>query len=131
MTIFHQRSWREQGLLNFRIADDSSTHCVAGVNITCPGHAFSSRVTGGFLDHHTQVSGELGRLLKPGFSMSENVPSWALSLRWIDPCLFMSFPGKCPAQTLGAYKITSPGSLARENLTRTFNCTQKVGVGLR
>ena len=73
MTIFHQRSWREQGLLNFRIADDSSTHCVAGVNITCPGHAFSSRVTGGFLDHHTQVSGELGRLLKPGFSMSEKL----------------------------------------------------------
>jgi hypothetical protein len=113
MTIFHQRSWREQGLLNFRIADDSSTHCVAGVNITCPGHAFSSRVTGGFLDHHTQVSGELGRLLKPGFSMSENVPSWALSLRWIDPCLFMFFPGKCPAQTLGDsqdYLPWQPGS---------------------
>jgi hypothetical protein len=25
--------------------------------------------------------------------------------------------------TGGTHKITSPGSLARENLTRTFNCT--------
>jgi len=26
--------------------------------------------------------------------------------------------------TGGTHKITSPGSLARENLTRTFNCTR-------
>jgi hypothetical protein len=28
--------------------------------------------------------------------------------------------------TGGTHKITSPGSLARENLTRTFNCTPHV-----
>jgi hypothetical protein len=33
--------------------------------------------------------------------------------------------------TGGTHKITSPGNLARENLTRTFNCTLRGRVQLK
>jgi hypothetical protein len=53
--------------------------------------------------------------------------SHGCSLRWIDidPCIFMSFGGKSSAQNTGEIlQDYLPCTLARQNLTRTFNCTR-------